>query len=52
MADVFGADDFKVRRAFFNNFYHPWDLQEEHMMVILCMREKAEEKHKLQSLAQ
>lgn len=38
MADVFGADYFKVRRAFLNNFHHPWDLQEKHRVMTVCVK--------------
>ena len=29
VADTFGADYFKVRWTFLNNFHHPWNLQEK-----------------------
>lgn len=30
VANIFGADYFKVRWTFLNNFHHPWNLQEKH----------------------
>lgn len=29
MANVFGTDHFKVRRAFLHDFHHPWNLQKK-----------------------
>jgi hypothetical protein len=47
VANVFGADYFKVRWTFLNNFHHPRNLQEKHMMVNTVHTKKQKKEHSL-----